>query len=182
MVDQFRRTRLTIRKATHTKRIQQPISRRVSPPLGTVPTASRCSSFSRGFVAVSMFWALWHLRFAVVIDSLQLPPGLRRSRNDKMPVFATISGDEIDVDYDGHYLTSLKSLCDTRQPHDTASKLPPGKIAGLRFRWIVAVELQSEYGLSLSQIATVMQNHKGTVSRMLAKTRELLQDGLSIET
>lgn len=98
-----------------------------------------------------------------------------------MPVFATISGDEIEVDCDGHYITSLNSICDTRRPHDTISKLPPGRIPGLRFRWIIAVELHSTYGLSLSQLAVVMGNHKGTVSRMLTKTRELLREGLSIE-
>jgi hypothetical protein len=98
-----------------------------------------------------------------------------------MPVFARISGEEIEVDAGGHSITSLRSLCDTRKMHDTRSPLTPGTVAGLRFQWIVALELQSAYRLSLSQIASVMRENKGRVSRMLERTRELLERELVIE-
>ena len=98
-----------------------------------------------------------------------------------MPVFAKITGEEIEVDCNGHYITSLISICDTRITHDTRSTPKPGTIAGLRFQWIVALELQSEYGLLLSQIARLMKDNKGRVSRMLRITRKLLERELVIE-
>ncbi|MHC4877593.1 MAG: hypothetical protein ACYTGL_13940 [Planctomycetota bacterium] len=81
----------------------------------------------------------------------------------------------------GAWLPTMLPYCDDRRDKDHRGQLRPGRIPGLRWKWLVALKLHEQDELSIGQIAKVLGHARGHCCREINKTRELLSQHFAAE-
>ena len=96
-----------------------------------------------------------------------------------MPSVSDLDGREAELHHVGSFWVSLQKCCDNRPENDHCSQLEPGRIPGLKFRWIIGMALVDDWRLTIGEVSRLFGCHKGNASRMIRKTRQLLRENLA---